>query len=97
MLQLLSPDAVVMSNGAIGTQAASSFVGGVMALDMSALQIDCACINGGWGATFLQHGKIMLALSLEMDGPAIRTVYAITDPGRYGPAVLQSIQEAVTA
>jgi RNA polymerase sigma-70 factor (ECF subfamily) len=97
ILQLLAPDAVVMGNGVPGTQAASSFSGSIMSMNMSGMQIECACINGGWGATFLQHGKIVLALSFEMDGPAICTVYAIADPGRYGPAVLQSIQEAVAA
>jgi len=101
MLQLLAPDAVVMGNGAIDTQAASSFVRSVAAMDMSGMQVDGACINGGWGATLFLHGKIVLALSLEMEGPAIRTIYAIADPGRHGhgcpPAVLQLLQEAVTA
>jgi RNA polymerase sigma factor (sigma-70 family) len=101
MLLLLAPDAVVTGNGSIGTQAASSFVSGLMSANMSGMQIECACINGGWGATLFQHGKIALALSFEMDGPAIRTVYAIAGSGRQGqgcpPAVLQLLQEAITA
>lgn len=104
MLQLLAPDAVVVGNGGIGgigTQAASSFIRGVMSMTLSEMRIECAGINGGWGATFLQHGKIALALSFAMDGPAIRTVYAIADPGRHeqsrSPAFLQLLQEAVTA
>lgn len=107
MLQLLAPDAVVMGNGAAGAQAASSFVSGIMSMELSGTYIACVGINGGWGATFLQYGKIALALSFDMEGPAIRTIYAIagvagiSDMGRHGhgcpPAVLQLLQEAVTA
>jgi len=101
MLQLLVPDAVVMSNRGIGTQAAGSFVDGVLSLQASGAHVACAVVNGGWGATFLQHGKIALALSFDMDGAAIHTVYAIADPGRRGQVcpspVLQLLQEAVTA
>ena len=101
MLQLLAPDAVVMGNGSIGAQAASSFVDGVLSMQASGMHVACAVINGGWGATFLQHGKIALALSFEMDGPAIRAVYAIAGSGRHGqscpPVAMQLLQEAVLA
>ncbi len=102
MLELLAPDAVAMDNarsgGSGGTRPAGHFVCMLASMDLSGMQIDCACINGGWGATFLRHGKIVLSLSLAMDGAAIRTVYAIADPGRHArPAVLQMLQEVVAA
>lgn len=89
MLRLLAPAAVVIGDGnqadqgnipvaALAvTQSAARFIDRLAALDFAELRMESVAVNGGWGATLLWRGQLALTLSLEMDGSAISTIYAI--------------------
>ncbi|WP_050463665.1 sigma-70 family RNA polymerase sigma factor [Herbaspirillum autotrophicum] len=95
MLRLLAADAMVIGDGGrrsapvagLGvTQAAGRFIDTIAALDLSAITVTTASINGGWGATLAWRGQIVLTLSFEIDNAQISTLYAVARPCRSVPA-----------
>jgi RNA polymerase sigma factor (sigma-70 family) len=89
MMHLLAPGAMVIGDSGHGSstpvaslataQAARSFIHGTTSLAGSGLILERVCINGGWGAVLTWRGSITLALSFEMDGQYISTIYAVAD------------------
>ena len=93
MMRLVAPDAMVIGDGGDGgnsgygapvaclaaTQPAGHFIDAMASPDLSDLTVESVCINGGWGAGLAWRGNIVLALSFEMNGPCISTIYAVAN------------------
>jgi RNA polymerase sigma factor (sigma-70 family) len=85
MMRLVAPDALVIGDSGGGapvaclaaTQPAGRFIDAIASPDLSDLTVESVCLNGGWGAGLAWRGNIVLALSFEMDGPCISTIYAV--------------------
>lgn len=89
MLRLLAADAMVIGDGGRSstpvtglavTQSARRFIDTIVTLDLSAIRVDAASINSGWGATLTWRGQIALMLSFDIDSAHINTIYAIAQP-----------------
>jgi RNA polymerase sigma-70 factor (ECF subfamily) len=89
MMRLIAPDALVIGDGDSSsgapvaclavTQPAGRFIDAMASPDLSGLTVESICINGGWGAALAWRGNIVLALSFEMDGQCISTIYAVAN------------------
>jgi RNA polymerase sigma-70 factor (ECF subfamily) len=85
MMRLVAPDALVIGDGGDGapvaclavTQPAGRFIDAMASPDLPDLTVESVCINGGWGAALAWRGNIVLALSFEVDGQCISTIYAV--------------------
>lgn len=62
------------------TQSASRFVSVMTSLQTSDMQVNAVSINDGWGATVARRGRIVLALSFEVDEDGISMIYAVAHP-----------------
>lgn len=90
MLRLVAPDMVVIGDSGGSTpvaalsrhQGAGDFIDAVTSLSLSGLEIRSLCVNGGWGAAFVQGGEVVLVLGFAIVGQTIGSIYPVGDRQR---------------
>jgi RNA polymerase sigma-70 factor (ECF subfamily) len=97
IVQLLSTDAVLISDGGGEVTAAIRPVHGVeriatvlahtgqKALKEGALDVRFNNVNGGWGLTLLQHGKPHSCMTIAVDGDRIEAIFIMRNPKKLQP------------